>query len=161
MSRQIVTAFIIIQVKKRDFSHRLGFLVNEVGRLYGRRFDQLSRQQLGLSRAQCRLLGVLAMHEGDRPLTQAELAERLDLTAMGVASLCDRLEAGGWIRRQASPTDRRANEIALQSKAHKALDAALSIGDRLQMQALAGLSAVQREQFMALLRTVHANLTAS
>jgi DNA-binding MarR family transcriptional regulator len=153
--------FIIIQVSKRDFSHRFGFLVNEVGRLYGRRFDQLSRQQLGLSRAQCRLLGVLAQHEGERPLTQAELAERLDLTPMGVTSLCDRMEAGGWIRRQASPSDRRANEISLQRKAHEGLDAALGLGDEVQDQALSGLSATERGQLMSLLRKVHANLTTS
>ena len=76
--RKIVTSFIINQMKKQDYSNRFGFLVNEVGRLYGRHFDQLSRQQLGLSRAQCRLLGVLAMHQGERPLNQAELAGRLD-----------------------------------------------------------------------------------
>ena len=147
-------------MKKRDFTHRLGFLVNEVGRLYSRRFDQLSRQKLGLSRAQCRLLGVIATHDGDRPLTQAELASRLDLTPMGVASLCDRMEAGGWIRRQASPNDRRANEISLRPQADKGLDAALEISDSVQARALAGMSAAERDQLVALLRKVHANLTS-
>jgi hypothetical protein len=42
-------------MKKPDLSQRFGFLVNEVGRLYGRQFDQLSRTEVGLSRAQCRL----------------------------------------------------------------------------------------------------------
>ena len=147
-------------MKKKDYSNRFGFLVNEVGRLYGRHFDQLSRQQLGLSRAQCRLLGVLAMHQGERPLTQAELAERLDLTAMGITSLCDRLEAGDWIKRQSSPTDRRAKEIVLQNKARLELEAALAIGDVVQAQALAGLDAAQRKQLMSLLRKVHGNLTS-
>lgn len=151
--------FIICPVPKRDFSHRFGFLVNEVGRIYGRHFDQLSRQQLGLSRAQCRLIGVLAMHGGERPLSQAELSDALELTPMGVTSLCKRLEAGGWIRRQASQTDGRAYEVALRAKAHQALDDALAISDKVQARALAGLSATQREQLMALLRTVHANLT--
>lgn len=145
---------------KRDFSQRFGFLVNEVGRLYGRRFDQLAREQLGLSRAQCRLLGVLAAHDGPRALTQAELAERLDLTAMGVASLCERMEAAGWIRREAHATDRRAYGVVLQPPAQAALDAALAIGDTVQAQALAGLPAAERRQLVALLRKAHANLTA-
>jgi DNA-binding MarR family transcriptional regulator len=144
--------------KPYDFSPRFGFLVNEVGRLYGRRFDQLSRQQLGLSRAQCRLLGVLASHEGERPLSQAELADRLDLTAMGVASLCERMETAGWIRRSTSPTDRRINEIELQPRAMEALDAALVIGDRLQSEVLATLDGEDRERLLVLLRRVHANL---
>ena len=50
-------------MKKLDFSHRFGFVVNEVGRLYGRQFDQLSREELGLSRAQCRLIGQVAYNE--------------------------------------------------------------------------------------------------
>jgi DNA-binding MarR family transcriptional regulator len=150
---------IINSMTKRDFSHRFGFLVNEVGRLYGRRFDQLARQQLGLSRAQVRLLGRLAQHDGERPLTQAELAERLDLTAMGVATLCERMEAAGWIRRQPSATDRRANEVHLQPQAEEALEAAIALGDEVQSQALAGFSAAERAQLLALLRRAHANLS--
>jgi DNA-binding MarR family transcriptional regulator len=144
---------------KRDFSHRFGFLVNEVGRLYGRRFDQLARQRLGLSRAQCRLLGMLAAHDGAEPLSQAALADRLDLTPMGVASLCDRMEAAGWLRRTPHATDRRVNGIELQPQAHEALEAALAAGDEVQAVALAGLSAAERSQLIALLRRAHANLS--
>ncbi|MDE2395256.1 MAG: MarR family transcriptional regulator [Burkholderiales bacterium] len=145
---------------KRDLSQRFGFVLNEVGRLYGRRFDQLSRQQLGLSRAQVRLLGMVAAHEGEQPISQAELAERLELTPMGVTSLCDRMEAAGWIRRLGREGDRRVKGIELQGPAHEALDAALRIGDALQSAALAGLGAAERSQLLALLRRVHANLSA-
>jgi DNA-binding MarR family transcriptional regulator len=144
---------------KRDFSQRFGFLVNEVGRLYGRAFDQQARKQLGLSRAQCRLLGALASHDADTPLTQTELADRLDLTPMGVTGLCDRMEASGWLRRRQSDTDRRANAIELLPAAHAPIDAAMALGDTLQARALAGLSAAERTQLMSLLRRVHANLS--
>ncbi len=147
-------------MSKVALKQRFGFLVNDVGRLYGRRFDQLARQELGLTRAQCRLLGAVAMHEGERPVSQAELAQRLDLTAMGVASLCDRMEAAGWIQRRPSATDRRANEVELQPSAHAALESALAIGDVVQAQALAGLSAPERSQLLSLLKKVHANLSA-
>ena len=145
---------------KSDINNRFGFLVNEVGRLYGRRFDQLSRQQLGLSRAQCRLINILARHAGDTPLTQTELADRLDLTTMGVASLCKRLESGGWVTRRVSPTDSRANEIVLQPKALDELKAAHAISDKVQVQALQGLSAQQRSALMDMLHHIHNNLTA-
>jgi len=146
---------------KKDFSHRFGFLVNEVGRLYGRRFDQLARAELGLSRAQCRLIGVLAAHDGDTPLSQAELADRLDLTPMGITSLCDRMAAAGWLRRSAHATDRRVKHIELLPSAHEALDKALALSDRLQAQALAGLSAAERSQLVTLLRKSRANLSES
>src|ERR1700710_2580926 len=145
-------------MKKHDFSHRFGSVVNEVGRLYGRQFDQLSREELGISRAQCRLLAQVASNDGDRPWTQVELAQQLDLTPMGVATLCDRMEAAGWIVRRPHATDRRANAIALQPRALDALEKAIAVGDVVQEQALAGFSATERKQLIAMLQRVRANL---
>ena len=145
-------------MKKPDLSQRFGFVVNEVGRLYGRQFDQLSREELGLSRAQCRLIGQVKYNESGRPPTQAELAQHLDLTPMAVATLVDRLEAAGWIARRPSETDRRANTIALQPRAEAALDKAMAGSDRVQDAALAGFSAAERRQLLALLQRVRANL---
>ncbi|HEX7686665.1 MAG TPA: MarR family winged helix-turn-helix transcriptional regulator [Burkholderiaceae bacterium] len=148
-------------MKKHDFSHRFGFVVNEVGRLYGRQFDQISRVELGLSRAQCRLIAQVASNEGDRPWTQAELAQRLELTPMGVATLCDRMEAAGWIVRRPSATDRRANAIELQPRAEDALAKAIAVSDRVQESALAGFTAAERRQLLAMLQRVRANLSAA
>ena len=145
-------------MKKHDFSQRFGFVVNEVGRLYGRQFDQLSREELGLSRAQCRLLGQVATSAGDHAPTQAELAAHLDLTPMAVATLVDRMEAAGWISRRPSETDRRANAIALQPRAEAAIDKALAVSDRVQEAALAGFSAAERKQLVSMLQRVRANL---
>lgn len=134
---------------KRDFTQRFGFLVNDVARLYGAQFDRLARERIGLSRAQCRVLGALAMR--GEPMSQAELAQELELSAMTVGGLCERLEAGGWVRRQASATDRRANEVQLEPGAEKALDSAMKISDGLQVRALAALSADERAQLISLL----------
>jgi DNA-binding MarR family transcriptional regulator len=148
-------------MKKHDFSHRFGFIVNEVGRLYGRQFDQLSRVELGLSRAQCRLIAQVAYNESDHPATQAELAQNLDLTPMAVATLVDRMEAAGWITRRPSETDRRANAIELQPRAEAALEKAVAVSDRVQESALAGFSAAERKQLVAMLQRVRANLHAT
>lgn len=145
-------------MKKHDLSHRFGFLVNEVGRLYGRQFDQLSREELGLSRAQCRLIGQVAYSETGRAPTQAELAHHLDLTPMAVATLVDRMESAGWITRRPSETDRRANAIALQPRAESALEKAMAVSDRVQEGALAGFSLAERKQLVAMLQRVRANL---
>jgi DNA-binding MarR family transcriptional regulator len=144
--------------KPVDFSQRVGFIVNEVGRLYGRQFDQLSREELGLSRAQCRLIGQVKYNESGRPPTQAELAQHLDLTPMAVATLVDRMEAAGWITRRPSETDRRANAIELQPRAEVALDKAFAVSDRVQEAALAGFSAAERKQLVSMLQRVRANL---
>lgn len=85
-----------------NLTRRFGFLVSDVARLYGQQFDRLAREEIGLSQAQCRLVGVLAAHEGDEPLSQTELAQRLGLSTMAVGSLCDRMATAGWIRREPS-----------------------------------------------------------
>jgi DNA-binding MarR family transcriptional regulator len=145
---------------KYDLSRRFGFLASEIHRLYGAQFDILAREQIGLSLAQCRLLGALARHKEARALTQVELAQRLELSPMTVAGLCDRMEQAGWIARQASPTDRRAKEVSLQPNAVEALEAAIKLGDRLSAAVLAGLSVAEREQLLTLLDKARQGLLA-
>lgn len=143
---------------KRDFTQRFGFLVKSVGKLYGEEFDRLARERIGLTSAQCRLLGALAMHGDEEPLSQAELAQRLDLTPMAVAGLCDRMAAAGWIRREPSATDRRVNKIHLEPSAEKALDGALSISDGLNARVMSVLSQAERTQLLGLLAKVRGSL---
>lgn len=144
---------------KRDFTQCFGFLVKSVGKLYSEEFDRLARERIGLTSAQCRLLGALAMHgDEEEPLSQAELAQRLDLTPMAVAGLCDRMAAAGWIRREPSPTDRRVNRIHLEPSAEKALDSALSISDGLNARVMSVLSQAERAQLLGLLSRVQASL---
>ncbi|MCG2591528.1 MarR family transcriptional regulator [Ramlibacter sp. XY19] len=136
---------------KTSFDRRFGFLVTDVARQYGQQFDRAAREKLGLSQAQVRLLAVLAAHEDDQALSQAELALRLGLTPMGVASLCDRMATAGWIERRPRADDRRINELHMLPSARKAMDKALAIGDELTTASLAGLSAAERTQLLALL----------
>jgi DNA-binding MarR family transcriptional regulator len=145
---------------KMDPHRRFGFLVRDVARLYSWHFDRLARQKLGLSLAQCRLLGAIALHKGAHPPSQAELAEKLDLTPMGVARLCDRMQSAKWIARQPSSTDRRTNHIALLPRARKALEDALALGDQLQSAAFKGLKPAQQKALLEALRQAHSNLTA-
>ena len=135
---------------KSSVAGRFGFLVNDVSRQYSQQFDRLARERLGLSQAQCRLLAILAWHE-EEPLSQAGLAQRLGLTAMAVATMCDRLEAAGWIERRAHPEDRRVNRLHIRPSARKALDKAMLIGDELTGRALEALTAAERAQLLALL----------
>ena len=141
-------------------THRFGFLVNDVGRQYSQQFDRLARERLGLSQAHCRLLAALAWHEGETPLSQAELAQKLGLTPMAVATMCDRLAAAGWIERRAHPEDRRINHLHIKASARKALERAMAIGDELTTRALGGLNASERAQLISLLARARQGLMA-
>jgi DNA-binding MarR family transcriptional regulator len=145
-------------IDKPALTHRFGFLINDVARRFGGHFDRLSREQIGLSRAQFRLLWVLAMQEHEPPLSQAALADQLDVSAMGVASLCDRMVAAGWVRREPHAQDKRINHIVLEPKARAALTAGMRISEQLQAKALGGLSADEGHQLLALLDKARLNL---
>jgi DNA-binding MarR family transcriptional regulator len=66
-----------------------------------------------LTVTQLRLLGHLREQEG---LSNAELAERLYVTRPSVSALLERLERGGYIRREVSPNDRRGINIWLEPR---------------------------------------------
>lgn len=138
-----------------DLLQRFDYLVHDIARVTGHRFDQLARTELGLSRAQVRLLSVLDIHAGPEGLTQNELAEHLDTSAMAVAALCARMEAAGWISRHECALDRRARRVQLLPAARKPLAAALRLADGMLDEMLSELSASERGQVVALLRRVH------
>jgi DNA-binding MarR family transcriptional regulator len=142
-----------------DLSHRFGFLVNELGRLYSQQFDRRAREELGLTQAQVRLLVALASHD-DQPVSQAELAQQVGVTPMAVAALCDRLAAAGWIERRPHPEDRRVNHLHMLPKARKALQQAMAIGDELTGTVLQGFSAAERRTLVALLQRAREGLLA-
>jgi len=129
---------------------RFGFLVSDVGRLCSRRFDELAKSSLDLTRAQCRALAYLS-HFGE--MSQARLAEILDVAPISAGRLLDRMEEGGWIERMPNPEDRRERTVRMTAKAEGALVRTIAT------EALAGLNADEREQLIALLRRVRANLS--
>ncbi|SIQ19817.1 MarR family winged helix-turn-helix transcriptional regulator [Pseudacidovorax sp. RU35E] len=145
---------------KIDPSKRFSFLVNQVAKLHGAHFDRLARERMGLSLAQCRLLWALAHPEQPEPLSQAALAQRLETSAMAVATLCDRMETGGWIRREPSPHDRRVKLIHATPRALEAMDEALAISDEVLAHGLVTLSADEQAQLLALLAKAREGLLA-
>jgi DNA-binding MarR family transcriptional regulator len=141
---------------KTHFDERVGFLISDVGRLCGKRFDDLARSSLDLTRAQCRALAYLS-HYGD--INQARLADLLDVAPISAGRLLDRMEEGGWIKRVDNPSDRREKQIRLTKKAERTLDKARKVGDEVAKEGLQGLSAQEALQLIKLLQKVRTNLT--
>lgn len=74
--------------------------------------------QFGLTDVQFNILMILSEHRRDG-LSQQELSEHLIVTKSNVVGLIDRLERGGYVRREAHPSDRRFNQIVLTPKGEK------------------------------------------
>ena len=137
-----------------DLDRSFGFLVHDVARLYGRRFDRNGRR-LELTRAQCRTLGYLARNEG---INQAGLADLLEIRPMTLVRQIDRMQEAGWIERRPDPTDRRARRLFLTDKARPILGRIWDVATETQDQILAGLSPDESDQLIDLLRRVHSTL---
>ena len=141
---------------KTHFDERFGFLISDVGRLVGKRFDDLARLSVDLTRAQCRALAYLS-HYGD--INQARLADLLEVAPISAGRLLDRMEEGGWIERVGNPRDRREKQIRLTEKAERTLDDAKRVGDQIAAEGLSGLTEEEAKQLIALLQRVRGNLT--
>src|SRR5579883_2438324 len=79
-----------------NLDRSFGYLVHDVARLFGRRFDQRALRYVGLNRSQCRILGCLARDEG---INQARLAELLEVKPMTLA------RSIAWSNRAGSSAD--------------------------------------------------------
>src|SRR5215469_1345197 len=139
-----------------DLDRSFGFLVHDVARLFGRRFNQRALLFLGLTRAQCKVLGYLARNEG---INQAGLADLLEIKPMTLVRQVDRMEEDGWIERRPDPGDRRAHRLVLTEKARPILARILDLSTEVRNEAFAGLSEVEGRHLIGLLGRVHANLS--
>ena len=133
-----------------------GFLLKDVSRLFSRNFERHCAP-IGLTLAQCRVLGYLQRHPG---ITQARLAELTDSDPMTLGRLLLRMEAAALVERRPDPNDRRAHSLHLGPEAEPLLDQIWRLSDRARAEALAGLGAADLGQLMALLQHIHRNLDA-
>jgi MarR family transcriptional regulator, transcriptional regulator for hemolysin len=138
-----------------DFDRSFGYVLYETARMLGKRFDQRARC-LGLTRAQCQVLVYLVNHEG---INQVGLADLLELEPISVARLIDRMEQAGWVERRPDPADRRARLLYMTEKAKPIFDDILTVGSETRAEALAGLSAEDREHLLDMLLRVRSNLS--
>ncbi|PWK37249.1 MarR family transcriptional regulator [Cupriavidus plantarum] len=145
----------IIAGMETNLEKRFGFLVADVGRLTGKRFDDLARASLDLTRAQCRALAYLS-HYGE--INQVRLADLMDVAPISAGRLLDRMEDGGWIARRPNPDDRRERMVRMTDKAAQALDRAWRVGDAIAAEALQGFTPQEADQLMAMLQRVRGNL---
>jgi DNA-binding MarR family transcriptional regulator len=139
---------------REDLSRNFGFLLNDVARLMRTVYDRRVRS-LGLTRSQWWVLNHLFRGDG---VTQTELAETLEIEKPTLGRLLDRLEAKGWVRREDDATDRRAWRVYLTDEVGPAMRELRAVAAELRRDALAGLSAAERERFVDTLLAIKANL---
>ena len=139
---------------KFDSDRKLGFLINDLARLLRRNFDR-RLQSLGLTQAQWRAIAHLARNEG---MTQIALAEILEVQAITLTRLIDRMQSAGWVERRSHPTDRRAVQLYLTSKCQPILAEMQSRASETLAEALAGIATGAEQQVVEAPQRMKTNL---
>jgi MarR family transcriptional regulator for hemolysin len=140
-----------------DKLQELGFRLDEVARLYTRRFEQRA-QTLSLQLAQCKALVLLAENEG---VSQTRLSQISEIDPVRLVRILDRLEAGGWAQRRRQPGDRRARSLAVTEDAKPVLKLIWNVISDTYIEALQGVSIEEIGTMMKVLTRVHSNLSTT
>ena len=132
----------------------VGFLIHDVSRMMRAWFDERA-QNLGLTRAQWRVLVHLGGREG---LNQSSLADILELDTVTLGRHIDRLERDGWLERRSDPTDRRAWRLFLTEASRPTLGKMEAVAAATIAIALKDIDEDERARFMNLLLQIKSNL---
>lgn len=132
----------------------LGFILHDVARLLRKRFEQRARG-LGLTRSQWQTLVYLNINEG---IHQGGLAEILEIEAITLVRILDKLEARGLIERRPHPTDRRIRALFLREATRPLIEQLREMGNVTRAEALAGLSDDTRALLLEALTQMKTNL---
>ncbi|VVE42523.1 MarR family transcriptional regulator [Pandoraea aquatica] len=143
-------------MKVTDSAQRFGFLVADIQRLFGRRFEQFAQRSLPMTRAQCRLLAYLSANRG---VSQTVLADILETPVPTLARTLERMEEAGWVRRRPDARDPRIERLFVTRAAVAQLQVARRLSDEVRDEALHGLTAFEAVQLTQLLQKVRRNLT--
>jgi DNA-binding MarR family transcriptional regulator len=142
---------------REDLSRNFGFILHDVARLLRTTFDRRVKS-LGLTRSQGWVLNHLFRNDG---MTQSDIADLLQVEKATLGRLLDRLEAKGWVRREADAADRRVKRVFLTEEVEPALKAMRTAAAEVRREALSGLSAEEQERFVDTLLSVKTNLNGA
>jgi MarR family transcriptional regulator for hemolysin len=130
------------------------FEVAETAQVLRRDFDRRAAE-LGVTRAQWRVLARLSRQDGVR---QVELAEALDVEPITLCRMIDRLEEAGMVERRADEEDRRAWRIHLTAKALPLIETLRGIAENFLAEVLSGVSDREQAGVRDVLARVRANV---
>lgn len=132
----------------------LGTLIHDVAHLLRHEID---KRLLGynLTRVKWLALGIIS----NRPhLTQAELADEMELGNAAVGRLIDRLVERGFVVREENPDDRRAYRLVITDGAQELLEQLDGTASQIKLDLLQGIGMEQISQMNAGLLQLKKNL---
>jgi DNA-binding MarR family transcriptional regulator len=133
------------------------FQLTDVARALRTYVDQCVRRH-GMTRAQWGVLLRLNRREG---MTQAEMADALEIQPISLVRLIDRLCEQKLVERRPHPSDRRANRLYLTPKGRETLERLAPLGREISGDVLAGLDEGGIRQLLQQLLRIKDNIRAA
>jgi len=133
----------------------LGYLIADLSRLYGRVFDRRAAH-LGLTRVQWRALKRIHQNEG---LTQAALADVMDMEPIAVGRVVDRLQKAGFVERRNDPNDRRCWRLHLSPQSNELMDLIEDVATGLREDSLAEVAPDELQTTLQVLSQIRETLS--
>jgi DNA-binding MarR family transcriptional regulator len=127
---------------------RLGYLLKHAQL----RFFELSGAALAPLGINGREAAVLRVIDGPYPLSQGEIARRMDVDRTTMVALIDDLQDKGLVERRQDPDDRRKNVVELTGAGRDTVARAAVAAAQAERDFLSPLSAADAARFRAILR---------
>jgi DNA-binding MarR family transcriptional regulator len=137
-----------------QMNETIAFVIADVSRLMRRSFDQRARS-IGVTRAQWRVLTMLARHEG---INQGGLADLIEVEPITLCRMVDRLAEASLVERRPDPNDRRVWRLFMTNKARALLSDLKLLAADLTQEAMDGVSLRDQEQLRNSLEAIRTNL---
>lgn len=128
----------------------LGYLLKHVQL----RYFELSAAALGPLGINGREAAVLRAVDDTSPLSQGEIARKMDVDRTTMVALIDDVQEKGLVLRRQDPDDRRRNVVELTETGRDTLRRATALGAQAEQAFLSRLSAAEATQFKNLLRAL-------
>lgn len=141
-------------LKQYDFEESVGYWVVLTAHAMKRALNEELAPH-GVTLRQWQVLAWLAL---DGPLSQIELADRMDIEPATLVSVLGRMERDGWIRRDECPTDRRKRVVSPTAKAEPVWAKGVECALRVRARATRDFTPEQVKQAIALLSAMRDNL---
>ena len=113
---------------------------------------------LGIHRGQLMMLTMLCRNGA--PLSQREIAERLDISPTAVAVKIKKLESDGLIERSRLDCDSRTNSVNITDKGREKVEKAHSIFQLVDDAMIKGISDEQKDSLLTAFEIMRSNLSS-
>ncbi len=140
-----------------DVGQGLGALLVDINRLLGRAFDRRALV-FGLTGAQWRALAYLSR---GGPLTQTQLASRLEVSRAAAGNLISRLIRAGYVTRERGLNDQRTWRVRLTARFNEVSEPLAREADALNHDLIAELSPTEVAALRCSLQNLRVQLSRS